>query len=163
MSEDRPQAPDLTLTAIGTGKTVTLNAPGVTTVLICFTQETQRGADAVEAAVHEVYPRASRVLVAHVVDLNKVPRIFHKIAETMLDGEFKKAVAALAPGVPPERYVVILPDWDGAAVKGLGLGDVSDKLGVAVISGTGALVGIDQSDDPSAGTMALLARAGVRE
>jgi hypothetical protein len=64
---------DLKLTAVGSGRVVEVANLSAPALLICFGQETQTGLDAVESVARVRYPRASRLLVANVVDLHKVP------------------------------------------------------------------------------------------
>src|SRR5262245_15895900 len=90
-----PLAPATALTAVSSGRVLQLDAPGVTTVLICFAQETQKDIAAPEAAVRERWQAATDVLVANLIDLHKVPGMFRKIAEGVLSNEHRKAVEAL--------------------------------------------------------------------
>jgi len=156
-----PPAPAITLTAVGSGRRVALNAPGVLTVLICFTQETQSGIAPVEAAVRERWPSPKDVLVAHVVDLHKVPGLFRKVAEGILAGEHKKAVEGLIPGQDPYDHVVILPDWDGALAPALALDDLSKTLAVVVLDDCGCLLGTDQGPDPATETVRRMGRVSA--
>ena len=73
-------------------------------------------------------------------------------------GEFDKAVRDLEPGQVPFDYVIILPDWDGGFVSATGLGDVSKRLGVAVLA-TGKLFGITQAEEPLEDVLRLVALA----
>ena len=128
-------------------------------LLICYAQETEAGAEPLEIAVRQQYPDVSKLLVAHLIDLQKLPGLFRKVAEATLDAEYEKAVSALERGQNPEDHVVILVDWDGGAVQALGLSGVDKKLGLAVIDPSGRLVGIDQSDDPAVSALKLIAEA----
>ena len=127
------------LTAVGSGRDVDLSALSVPALLICFAQETQAGIDPIEQAAHERYPDASRLLVAHVVDLHKIPGMLRKVAEGVLGNEHKKAVEELPAGVPAADYVMILPDWDGSAIRALGLEDPARAVGVVLIRPGGAI------------------------
>lgn len=139
----------LTLTAIGSGRTLSLGAPGVTTLLICFAQETHGGIEPVEAAVRERWPSAADVLVAHVVDLHKVPSMFRRVAEGIMTKEHQQAVEALPAGYDPYDHVVILPDWRGAVASTLGLEDPTKQLGWAVLNPAGTVLAIgDVTDVP---------------
>jgi hypothetical protein len=54
--------------------------------------------------------------------------------------------------------VVLLPDWDGAFVQSLGFTqEVSERLGAAVFSKDGTLLGTAQGDDVAARVEELLA------
>ncbi len=108
---------NIKLSAIGTGREIEFDSPGLVTLLICYTQETEAGAEPLEMTVREQFPDVSKLLVAHLIDLHKLPGMFRKVAENTLESEYKKAVAALDSGQDPEDHVVILADWDGAAVQ----------------------------------------------
>jgi hypothetical protein len=110
-------------------------------VLICIAQETEKDAAKIEDAVRELYPRAADVLVAHVIDLHKVPSLFRKVAEGVLASEYKKAVEALREGQEPADYVVMLPDWQGEFAPAFNLPDPSAQIGGAVISPDGDVMG----------------------
>ena len=133
--------PDLTLTAVGSERRFSLQAPGVATVVICLAQETEKDAATVEDGVRERFPEAADVLVVDVVDLSGVPGMFRKIAEGMLASEHKKAVAALAHGLDPYDYVVILPDWQGEVAKAFDLPEPSKSVCGAVLSAGGDIIG----------------------
>jgi hypothetical protein len=124
-------------------------------VFICYAESTQHGAAAIEAAVREQYT-AAQVLVAHVVDLHTVPSLFHGVARGILNSEYEKAVAELPPGETAEDYAIILPDWDAAFVKALGLEDVSKQLGVAVFAADGSLLGLAQGEQVADASLRLL-------
>ena len=144
-----------TLEAVGTQRPIdvaTLDRPAV---FICYAEATQDGADAIEAAVRQTYP-ASRVLVAHVIDLHMVPGLFRGVARNILNSEYEKAVAALPAGEKADEYVIILPDWDAAFVTSLGLADVTKQLGVAVFDADSTLSGLSQGEDVAAETLTLL-------
>jgi len=145
-----------TLEAVGTRRTLDVAALDRPAVFICYTESTQHGANAIEAAVRERYA-ASRVLVAHVIDLHTVPSLFHGVARGILNSEYEKAVAELPPGETAEDYVIILPDWDAAFVKALGLEDVSKQLGVAVFAAGGTLSGLATGETTADETLRLLA------
>jgi hypothetical protein len=139
-------APKVSLTAVGSRRTVRLDSPGLPLLLICFAQETQAGIEAIEDVVRERWPLASDLLVAHVVDLHKVPSLFRSVAERMLAAEHSKASDALQPGLLAYDYVVILPDWQGAVAPALGHDDPAARHGWAVLSAVGEV--IDSSTDP---------------
>jgi hypothetical protein len=144
-----------TLEAVGTGRVIDVASLDRPAVFICYAESTQHGASDIEAAVRQ-HHTASQVLVAHVIDLHAVPRLFHAVASNILNAEYEKALAALPPGETAEDYVIILPDWDAAFVAATGLDDVTKGLGVAVYAAHGALLGLAQGDDVAAGMLRLL-------
>ena len=134
-------APDLTLTAIGSERSLWLQAPGLPAVLICLAQETEKDAELIGNAVRERYPGAADVLIAHVIDLRKIPGMFRKMAEGVLASEHKKAVEALADGLDPQDHVIILPDWQGEVAKSLNLPEPWKTVCGAVLSADGDVMG----------------------
>jgi hypothetical protein len=116
-------------------------------VLICIAQETEKDALVVEDAVRAVHPDAGAVLVAHVIDLHKVPGLFRKVAEGMLASEFRKAAEALRDGQDAYGYVVMLPDWQGEVAPALDLPDPSTTVCGVVIAGGGEVLGTYTGSD----------------
>ena len=144
-----------TLEAVGTGRVIDVASLDRPAVFICYAESTQLGASDIEAAVRQRHP-ASQVLVAHVIDLHAVPRLFHAVARNILNAEYEKALAALPPGEAAEDYAIILPDWDAAFVTALALDDVTKRLGVAVFAADGTLLGLAQGEDVATVTLRLL-------
>jgi len=144
-----------TLEAVGTGRVIDVASLDRPAVFICYAESTQHGASDIEAAVRQRHP-ASQVLVAHVIDLHAVPRLFHAVARNILNAEYEKALAALPPGEAAEDYAIILPDWDAAFVTALALDDVTKRLGVAVFAADGTLLGLAQGEDVATVTLRLL-------
>ncbi len=91
------------------------------------------------------------------IDLHKIPGLLRKVAEGVLANEHKKAVEGLPHGAPAHDYVVMLPDWQGAAVKALGLEDATKALGLVLIDGDGRELWRDQGPEPAAGLRRYLA------
>jgi hypothetical protein len=146
------------LEAVGTERRIDVAALDRPAVFICYGEATQHGAEAIEASIREGHP-ASRVLVAHVIDLHSVPGLFRGVARNILASEYETAVAALPTGETPDDYVVILPDWDAVFVNSVGLDDVTKQLGVAVFASDGNLCGLAQGEDVMRETLRLLAAA----
>ena len=134
-------APAFTLTAVGSERSFSLQAPGLPTVVICLAQETEQDAAAVEDAVRERFPAAQEVLVVDVIDLRGVPGMFRKIAEGMLASEHKNAVDQLADGLDPNDHVVMLPDWQGGVATAFNLPEPSKQVCGAVLSADGDVMG----------------------
>jgi hypothetical protein len=94
-----------------------------------------------------------------VADGRAFPRLIHKVAEQIMKSSYNDAVSGLEPGMKPEEYVLIVPDWDGALLKPLGFDDVTKAIGVAVIDARGNVVGTYQGDDAPSKVLSLLASA----
>ena len=88
--------------------------------------------------------------------------MLRSIAEGVMGGEYKKALAALPEGETAEDYIVILPNWDGGFIQATGLSDVGKQIGVAVFATDGRLVGLAQGEDVPGETMRLLEEAGLK-
>jgi len=152
-------APAVTLKAIGHGRQLTFNALGTPAVVMCVARESADQPQAVVDVVREKWRDAAKVMIVNVADGRAFPKLIHKVAEQIMKSSYNDAVASLEPGMKPEEYVLIAPDWDGKLLKPLGFEDVSKQMGVAVIDGKGQLVGTYQGDDAPAQTMALVEKA----
>jgi len=73
---------------------------------------------------------------------------------------YQKAADSLPQGLSPAEYVIILPDWDGAVHKAVGLEGTDKEAGVAVLDGAGRVVGARQGDDLGAAAVEMLAEIG---
>ena len=129
------------MTAVGSERRFSLQAPGVITVVICLAQETEKDAATIEDAVRERFPSPQEVLVVDVIDLRGVPGLFRKVAEGVLAGEHKKAVEALPDGLDPRDHVIILPDWQGEVARSFNLPEPSKTVCGAVLSAEGDVMG----------------------
>jgi hypothetical protein len=152
-------APAVTLKAIGHGRQLTFNALGKPAVVICVARETSEQPQPVVDVIREKYPTPDQVMIVSVADGRAFPRLIHKVAEQIMKSSYNDAVKGLEPGMNPEEYVLIAPDWDGALLTPLGFDDVTKAIGVAVIDAGGNVVGAYQGDDPQAHVLALLERA----
>lgn len=162
MQQTRTRAPAVTLEAIGHGRKLTLDALGVPALLIFVARETSDAASPVVQSIRDTYPMASQLLIANVADVRGIPRLVRKVAQTLMKSSYNNAVERLAEGRTPEDYVLILPEWDGALMKPLGIEDVTKTIAVAVIDASGGVVGTYQGDDVTAGALALLEQAHDR-
>ena len=152
-------APAVTLKAVGHGRQLKFDALGTPAVVICVARESSEQPQPVVDAVRGKYRDAAQVMIVNVADGRAFPKLIHKVAEQIMKSSYNDAVAGLEPGMKPEDYVLIAPDWDGALLKPLGFLDVSKEIGVAVIDGSGKLVGTYQGGDAPAQTMAMLEKA----
>ncbi len=71
-----PTIPDVTLTAAGSDRQIALVHIGVLAVLIFHDQSTADVVPQINEAVRDVYPQASSVLIASVVDFTMSQRCF---------------------------------------------------------------------------------------
>ena len=148
----------VTLQSAGSGRRITLNAIGIPAVLLFHTQDTAEQAAKINSALRSMdkYRATDRLLIANVVDLRSVPKLFRNIAEKAMKDSYKQAVAALPQDSCPEDNVIILPDWDGHITKSLELKDVSKTAGVVVVNDKGCIVGKYQGSESESHALALL-------
>ncbi len=152
-------APAVTLKAIGHGRALKFDALGTPAVVMCVARESADQPNAVVDVIREKWRDAAKVMIVNVADGRAFPKLIHKVAEQIMKSSYNDAVASLEPGMKPEDYVLIAPDWDGALLKPLGFDDVSKQIGIAVIDAKGNLVGTYQGDDAPAQTMTLVEQA----
>ena len=150
--------PNVMLKAIGSGREIGLKAIGKPAVLIFHTQETSEEAAQVNAAIRavEAYTKAENLLIANVVDLRTVPKLFRNFAERAMRSSYEEAAAALPEGLNAEDYVLILPDWDGTVTNAADLKDVNQMAGVVVLDAQGNIAGTHQGDVAVESTLELL-------
>jgi hypothetical protein len=154
-------APAVTITAIGSGREITFNAIGKRSVLLFHTADTSEDAERINKAVRTVdeYQACKSVTIINVVDLHSVPKLFRGFAEKSMRESYDKASKSIPQGEDPQNYIIILPDWDGKATKGFGLGDTSKVVGLAVLDAQGNVVGTYQGDKPESHALELLQKA----
>jgi len=155
------QAPAITLKANGHGRKITFDDLGTTAVVVCLSRETADQSVPVRDAVRQRWPDASDVLVINLVDGRPFPRLVRKIAEQLMKASYNNAVAHLKPGLRPEDYVLIVPDWEGSVLSAFGIEDVSKTIAVAVIDKRGDVVGVYQGDDAPSHAITLLEQTEI--
>lgn len=157
-------APDTTLQAVVSERTVSLDDPDVLTVLIFHGEDTADAASEVNFAIRQAFPSASRVLIASVVDLGYVPEMFHGLARDVMRAAFYKEKDAYLPeGYSADDYIVILPDWRGEVTRAFGFEDVDETLGVVVLEERGRVLLAEQlSSDQLENDLAAAAITTVR-
>ena len=135
--------------AIGSNREVNLNAIGRPAVLIFHTAETAEDAQRINQAVRgtQEYKSFESVLIANVVDLHSVPKLFRSFAEKSMRDSYVKAGGSLPQGETPQDYVIILPDWDGTVTKAFGLKDTNKMASAVILDASGNIVGVYQSGD----------------
>ena len=159
MSVELPDAPALTFEAVGSGKLVKLAELGATALLICLTQQTVEQVGEVVNRVRERFPDNAQAVIIRVVDLRNVTAATRPLAEATLQANYEKRVSRLERGLSPVDYVTILADWAGAVGDALGLKDLENRLGVAVIDRHGFIIGADQGNDVASAAISLIERA----
>ena len=145
-------APAVTLRAVGSGRTIGLSDLRQPALLLFHTQETAEHAAMVNQAVRAIaaYATSDELLVANIVDLHAVPKLFRSFAENAMKDSYKQAAATLPAWARPEDYIFILPDWDGSVTKSFGLKDVNQQAGAVVVDTAGHIAGLHQGDNLAA-------------
>jgi len=161
MTIEPGKAPDVTLKSVVSGRALNLRKAGAPLVLIFASQATTELASTFRTALRERHPDPAKLIIASVVDLHAVPRLMRKMGETVLSARYKEVAGRLAPGQEPRDYIVMLPDWKGAVAPALGLEDLQDQLGVAVIAADGSVAGVHSGAEPLNAVIGLLEGAGV--
>ena len=150
-------APPFTLTALGSNRTVSLEACQGTPLLLVF--HDQNNIDAVQAmqeAVRMRYPEAARLLVPSVVNMSAVPVFLRSVAEQVMKGIYTKAADAMPPGLDVADYVIILLDWDGKVSKRYNARKISNAPLITLIDGEGIVRGVHQGGNLSDAALSML-------
>lgn len=152
------KAPAFAIKAAVSGRQVSVPADRLV-VLLFHNQKTIEAVRVVQRAVREAAYSADTVLIASVLDLQRVPRLLRGAAE----GAIEKVYRAIAEKVPPpyqaEDYVVILPDWKGSITAVYGVSGIDEAGCVIVVDRQGMVAGRYQgADDLGEQTVALLQR-----
>ncbi len=143
------------VTAIETGRSLTLNQVGHPLVLLFHTQDTASSAQSINESIRKHHPDPNVITVVNIVDLHAVPRMFRKIAERAMRSSFNEAAASLDSSFNPDECIVIVADWDGSITKAMGFENVDDVPGIAILDAKGDIAQTEQSADPAT-TLAFL-------
>jgi hypothetical protein len=152
--------PAVTIKAIGSGREVALRAIGKPAVLMFHAKPTAEQVGKINKDVRtQARDRGlADFLVASVVDLHSVPKLFRGFAEGAMLDSYNAAAASLPAGEVARDMVVILPDWDGGLAKAAGLKEVDKVVGVVVLDGEGSLLGRFQTANPTEQILTALAK-----
>ena len=152
------QTPAVTLKAAGSGSEISLGKIGKPAVLIFHTQETSDAAAQINQAIRaeSQYADCESMLIANIVDLHSVPKLFRGFAEKAMKESYDKSAASLPQGVAPQDYILILPDWDGSVTKSFGFKNTNKTAAFAVLDKSGNLTGSYQGSEPNAQALTLL-------
>lgn len=155
------KTPAVTLTAIGSGRKVSLNQIGFPALLIFHGRNTAEASQKVNGPVRDKYPLASSLLVASIMDLHIAPRLLRGVVEAFIRDAYEEACKKLPNGWTPREYLLLLPDWDGSLTKNFGFKDTDRTAGVVVLDRQGKVVGAYQGKDLTAQAMAMLKKVEV--
>lgn len=149
-------SPDFELAAISSGRRITPARRDGRPLVLIFHDHTMAGAvREINTAVRERYD-AGAVLVASVVDLRAVPRLLRGMVRTFMEQAYRRGADAVPPGADPADYVIILPDWKGAATGALRVPPLKKGPSVVILSGDGIVAGNVNGEEMGAATMTIL-------
>lgn len=154
------KTPNVTLTAVGSKRKITLTNIGTPAVFIFHGRGNAEASEIVNTSIRDKYPNASSVLVGTIMDLHIAPRLLRGVVEAFIKNAYEDACKKLPKGWPPSEYLLLFPDWDGKLTKSFGIHNSDHTAGVAVLDRAGLVVGVYQGKDLGAKTLALLARNG---
>jgi hypothetical protein len=155
------KTPPVTLTAIGTGRKITLNKIGTPALLIFHGRNTAEASRNINGPVRERYPQASNLLVASVMDLHIAPRLLRGVVEAFIRDAFEEASKELPKGWTARDYLILLPDWDGSLTKNYGFKDPDKNVGLVVLDRQANVVGVYQGKDLVPQALAMLEKVKV--
>lgn len=145
--ETGQKAPALELTAAVSGRPVT-PAAGAPQVWVFHGPKTTDAPKEVGKAVRAQFPKAEEVLVCNMVDLRSMSGLWQKVASAGIKQNYERMAAKLRDkGQEPEAYVIICPDWEGAAAKAFGFEDPNTTPAVAVLDAEGTVVAVAEGED----------------
>ena len=150
-------APAFRLKAVGSGRELgPAGNPGAALLLTFHDQNNVALIQAMQEALRARIPEASKLLVASVVDMSRVPPPLRPLAETVMKSSYVKAGELMPAGLDVADYVVILLDWDGKVHKSYAARGVDKNPLLALIDGQGVLRGRYQGRDLTRAAQAMV-------
>jgi prolycopene isomerase len=150
-------APDFSLTAVGSGREVSLQAGANRPIVLIFqTQQSAAAASEVHKTVRARLPLATQVMIANVVALGKTPSLFHGMIGKLLKRAYAQASASLPDGLDPADYVLIVPDWTGQTTRAFAVQGLDKAAAVVVIDRAGHIQGAYQGAHVAEETLGAL-------
>ena len=131
--------PSTTLTAAGSARKIDLRALPSPSLFVFHGENNTDIVAEVNAALRGEFPDAAQLLIASVVDLHHIPRVFRSMANRAMNQAYTRSAELIPSELDPVQYVVILPDWDGSAAKSAGFDAVGENAGIAVADVDGNL------------------------
>lgn len=150
-------APAFQLTAVGSGREVSLQAFAKRPLVLMFhTQETAEVAGEINMAIRAQFPLATQVTVVNVIDLGTVPRLFHTLIDMVLKRVYKQAVASVPTGFDPADYILIAPDWSGQVTRLFGVQGANKAVAVVLVDRQGNIQGAYQGSNLTEKVLGML-------
>ncbi len=151
--------PGQALKAIGSGREIQVRRTGVPIVLLYHSRNTAELAREINTKVRDIYPNASDLLIASIIDMHGVPKLMRGVTEKMIAGEYEKESARLSDDQDPADIIIILVDWNGKITAGAGFEDTDKQLGLIVLDADGNLVDIYQGEEPVQNAIEIVGKA----
>lgn len=149
-------APPFTLTALGSGRTVSHIGPAPL-LLVFHDQNTVDKVQAMQEILRGQYGDARQLQIASVVNMKPVPVFLRGAAEAVMNGSYTKAAAAMPPGLDAADYVIILLDWDGSVSTAYGAHKIERRPRLVLIDDRGTVRGIHQGEKIQQPALAMVA------
>ena len=152
-------APPFTLTALGSGRTISSSGSGHALLLVFHDQNTVDRVQLMQETVRSRYGDARELQIASVVNMKAVPVFLRGTAESVMKSSYTKAAASMPEGLDAADYVVILLDWDGSVSKAYGAQKISHRPRLVLLDPQGVVSGVHQ--DAEIGEAALTMVEGL--
>ena len=151
-------APPFTLTALGSGRSVSPGSREHALLLVFHDQNTVGQVQAMQESVRSRYADARQLQIASVVNMKPVPVFLRGAAETVMKGSYAKAAAAMPPGLDAADYVVILLDWDGSVSHAYGARKIGRQPRLVLLDPQGEVSAVYQDAEIGAAALAMVER-----
>ncbi len=153
-------APPFTVTAVKSGRQVSQSdCRGTVLGLIFHGRDNYQAAVDVNTVVRPIFPSATELTLASVLDLTVVPRVLQRAVKPMLEKAYDQASHQMPSGYDPADYVFLLPDWNGSLFTAFRVKDADKVAALIVIDGAGTVVGSYQGPQPGEAALKLVQQA----
>ena len=136
----------MTLTAAGSERKFDLHALPAPALLIFHGDNNTDTVAEANVVIRADFPGADQLLIASVIDLHHIPRMFRPMAVRAMKKAYERSGELIPAELDAEAYVILLPDWDGSLAKFVGFEGVGEVPGIAVVDRAGRLHGAFQGD-----------------
>lgn len=151
-------APPFTLTALGSGRSVSPGGSDHALLLVFHDQNTVDQVQRMQESVRSRYADARQLQIASVVNMKPIPVFLRGAAESVMKGSYAKAAAAMPPGLDAADYVVILLDWDGSVSDAYDARKITRQPRLVLVDRQGTVSGVHQTAEISDAALAMVER-----
>jgi hypothetical protein len=149
-------APDFSLTAVVSQRTVSPHDTPGKLLLIFHSYETAALAGSVIAGLRDLHPDPQRLLIASVADLRVVPRLLKGVAEKIMRDAYAQAAQQVPRGQDAADHVIILPDWAGTVFDTYRVPQSNGQVALVLVDEGAVIGGSYLGDAPLEGALSLL-------